>query len=281
MTKLKDITLKIVDGVHGDCENEENSGYFFVSVKDLSGYYIDYANARQITFNDYTTAHKRTELEEYDVLFANSGHTIGKMLQAKKHTVKLGYTTFQKSVALLKPDISIVDPDYFYYLIKFNVEGLRKAAVGSAQKNLLLDDIRNFKIDIKHKYEIQNRTILSMFLIDKTIELNNKINTELEAMAKTIYDYWFLQFDFPNEEGKPYRSSGGKMVWNEQIKREIPDGWRVDKLADKLNFLRGVEPGSSAYLTEKTNTHSIPFIRVSDLGKDTALNILLEDAMDI
>jgi type I restriction enzyme S subunit len=61
--------------------------------------------------------------------------------------------------------------------------------------------------------------------LDSKIELNNRINAELEAMAKTLYDYWFVQFDFPNEKGKPYKSSGGKMVWNEELKREVPEGW--------------------------------------------------------
>lgn len=68
--------------------------------------------------------------------------------------------------------------------------------------------------------------------LDSKIENNNKINAELELMAKTIYDYWFLQFEFPNEEGKPYKSSGGKMVWNEELKREIPEGWEVTTIGD-------------------------------------------------
>jgi type I restriction enzyme S subunit len=68
--------------------------------------------------------------------------------------------------------------------------------------------------------------------INTKIELNNRINTELEAMAKLIYDYWFVQFDFPDENGKPYKSSGGKMVWSEELKREIPDGWKIGTLAE-------------------------------------------------
>src|SRR5690606_31437410 len=69
-----------------------------------------------------------------------------------------------------------------------------------------------------------------LYVIDQKIELNNRIIAELEAMAKTIYDYWFVQFNFPNAEGKPYRISGGEMVWNEQLKREIPKGWSVNPL---------------------------------------------------
>jgi type I restriction enzyme S subunit len=70
--------------------------------------------------------------------------------------------------------------------------------------------------------------------LDAKIELNNKINTELEAMAKTLYDYWFVQFDFPDENGKPYKSSGGEMVWSEELKREIPKGWEVKKVSDLI-----------------------------------------------
>ena len=75
--------------------------------------------------------------------------------------------------------------------------------------------------------------------LDKKIELNHKINQNLEAMAKLLYDYWFVQFDFPNEEGKPYKSSGGKMVWNEKIKREIPIGWDNCTLKDFLTIKNG------------------------------------------
>ncbi len=79
-----------------------------------------------------------------------------------------------------------------------------------------------------------------LFVLDKKIELNNRINAELEAMAKTLYDYWFVQFDFPNDEGKPYKSSGGKMVYNNILKREIPEGWSVDRLQSYINFKRGI-----------------------------------------
>jgi len=75
--------------------------------------------------------------------------------------------------------------------------------------------------------------------IDLKIANNNKINAELESMAKTIYDYWFLQFDFPDENGKPYKSSGGKMVWNEELKREIPAGWEKGVFSDLIDIGNG------------------------------------------
>ena len=83
--------------------------------------------------------------------------------------------------------------------------------------------------------------------LDQKIRLNEQINQNLEAMAKQLYDYWFVQFDFPNEEGKPYKSSGGKMVWNEKLKREIPQGWNNGMLIDIANITMGQSPDGSSY----------------------------------
>ncbi len=87
--------------------------------------------------------------------------------------------------------------------------------------------------------------------LDAKIELNNKINAELEAMAKTLYDYWFVQFDFLNEEGKPYKLSGGKMVWNEVLKREIPQGWKVIELEKIAKCIMGQSPKGESYNLDK------------------------------
>lgn len=82
---------------------------------------------------------------------------------------------------------------------------------------------------------------------DRKIELNRAINQNLEAMAKQLYDYWFVQFDFPDENGRPYKSSGGKMVWNEKLKREIPEGWNNGMLIDIANITMGQSPDGSSY----------------------------------
>ena len=83
--------------------------------------------------------------------------------------------------------------------------------------------------------------------LDQKIRLNEQINQNLEAIAKQLYDYWFVQFDFPNEEGKPYKSSGGKMVWNEKLKREIPQGWNNGMLIDIANITMGQSPDGASY----------------------------------
>ena len=93
--------------------------------------------------------------------------------------------------------------------------------------------------------------------LDSKIELNNRINAELEAMAKTLYDYWFVQFDFPTPsplgragEGIPYKTAGGKMVWNEELKREIPEGWEAGELKDIANITMGQSPPGESYNEE-------------------------------
>jgi type I restriction enzyme S subunit len=115
--------------------------------------------------------------------------------------------------------------------------------------------------------------------LDSKIEINNRINTELEAMAKTLYDYWFVQFDFPNEDGKPYKTSGGKMVWNAELKREIPEGWIFGTVLDIAELLGGGTPqtkeplywnGTIPFFTPKDTENSFFVIstkeNISELG---------------
>lgn len=125
---------------------------------------------------------------------------------------------------------------YLYYYL--NSIDLSCLITGSAQPKLNQENLGNLNIDLP-EINIQNKISTILSSIDNKFELNNKINIELEAMAKTIYDYWFLQFEFPNEEGKPYKSSGGKMIWNEELKREIPEGWEVKKLKELFQFIKG------------------------------------------
>jgi type I restriction enzyme S subunit len=120
------------------------------------------------------------------------------------------------------------DPKYIYYLLSCigRIRTSDKSAVPGVNRNEL-HEMAVSSIEDKN-VQISIRKLL--WSLDSKIELNNKINAELEAMAKLIYDYWFVQFDFPDANGKPYKSSGGKMVYDEALKREIPDGWRVEEL---------------------------------------------------
>lgn len=101
---------------------------------------------------------------------------------------------------------------------------------------------------------------------DQKIALNHKINDNLEAMAKQLYDYWFVQFDFPNEEGEPYKSSGGKMVWNDKLKREIPEGWSAKSIFDEMSIQYGFPFSTDDFTEEVTN---IPVVRIRDILDNT------------
>lgn len=135
------------------------------------------------------------------------------------------------------------DIDYVYYALKLELKRLREKSQGSQTKFLTMPILTSILInDIEYDDQVTVSSILSR--IDKKIELNNKINVELEAIAKLIYDYWFVQFDFPDENGKPYKSSGGKMIYNEDLKREIPQGWEVIELGNLVNFQKGISYSS-------------------------------------
>lgn len=121
------------------------------------------------------------------------------------------------------------DPKFLYYFLK--ALPLKKLDSGSANPTLNRNFVHLIESFIP-KVDEQAKIAKILTGLDSKIELNNKINTELEAMAKLIYDYWFVQFDFPDANGKPYKSSGGKMVYNEALKREIPGGWAMNNLSD-------------------------------------------------
>ena len=138
--KLEDVCIQITDGKHGDCNNEENSGYFFLSAKDIKQDKLNYENARQITKEDFNETHKRTKLEPSDILITNSG-TIGRtaIVPEDYRTYK---TTFQKSVAILKPIKEQINSEFCRYSLMAHLDHMVNISAGTAQKNLLLRDLR-------------------------------------------------------------------------------------------------------------------------------------------
>ena len=151
--------------------------------------------------------------------------------------------------ALISPNKDILDGRYLNALLHTDYAKKYFAcnASGSGQRYALsVETLNSFPVPIIPLHE--QKQIGEIFsALDKKIELNRQINQNLEAMAKRLYDYWFVQFDFPNEEGKPYKSSGGKMVWNEKLRREIPKGWDNGILIDIANITMGQSPDGSSY----------------------------------
>ena len=141
------------------------------------------------------------------------------------------------------------DFEYVYYYMKTQYESLRGLSSG-VRNNLNANDIKNYEIRIPESIVEQNNISKVLSVLDQKIALNNQIKEELEAMAKTLYDYWFVQFDFPDENGKPYKSSGGNMVYNDQLKREIPEGWGGKQLGEICNPTSGYPFASNTYVQD-------------------------------
>lgn len=196
-----------------------------------------------------------TRFDKGDVLVANIRPYLKKIWLAK-------YTGGNSTDVLTFKAKEGFDATFVYYALfrddffEHMMNGSKGTKMPRGDKNQILD----FTIP---DFDIYNQKQIAKVLsdLDDKIELNNKINTELEAMAKLIYDYWFVQFDFPDENGKPYKSSGGKMVFNEALKREIPELWEVKVLGDYASIKKG------KLITEKeANTDGK--IKVVSAGKD-------------
>ena len=173
--------------------------------------------------------------------------------------VLLGY-----HCALITPNPAIVDGKYLnaFMHTRYIQKYFENNASGSGQRYTLSNDtISNIPVLLP---SIEEQHTIGKLLadLDRKIELNKQINDNLEAMAKQLYDYWFVQFDFPNEEGKPYKSSGGAMVWNEKLKREIPEGWKVANVFDELSVQYGFPFSTELFTEEPTN---IPVVRIRDI----------------
>ena len=157
-----------------------------------------------------------------------------------------------------------LNKDFAYYL--FMTQSVRqqisRSASGTKVKHTSPEKIYDVQVDIP-KIQTQKNIAIFLSLLDKKIQINNQINQELEAMAKTLYDYWFVQFDFPDQNGKPYKSSGGKMVYNPELKREIPEGWGVDSLWNIANFYNGL--AMQKYRPDTNEDDYLPVIKIREM----------------
>ena len=254
--RLDEVCKLITDGKHGDCKNEFESGYFFISAKDILDWNINYENARQITKQDFVETHRRTQLEPFDIVMVSTGASIGRLAIVKDNEFTKR-TTFQKSVAILKPKHNILNHNYLAYFLKNSNALIHSTSSGSAQKNVLLKDLRAFKIPLcSMKTQKRIADILSSY--DDLIENNLKRIKLLEQAAQNIYKEWFVNMRFPGHENTPINPETG-----------LPEGWKKTSVTHYFDFIRGIEVGSKNYV-KKQSANTIPFIRVGSLGsRDT------------
>lgn len=174
------------------------------------------------------------------------------------------------------------DSDYIYYLLKNNYAVLRNAASGSTAIPILnKTDFDNLRFKVELNLNEQRKMVSILSTIDDKIETNNQIIQELEAMAKTLYDYWFVQFDFPDQNGKPYKSSGGKMIYHPELKREIPEGWGVEKLDDLGTIVGGSTPTKSISDNFTKGGEGYSWITPNDLSNNKGNKFIKNGEIDV
>ena len=206
-------------------------------------------------------------IKKGDILITRTSETIDELAMSCVATKDYPGATFSGFTKRLRPKTQGI-AYYKYMAFYLRSAWFRKAVTNNAFMTLRAsfnEDIFSFLNVYLPDYDVQVRIGDFLYSIEQKIDVNKRIGVELEDMAKTLYDYWFTQFDFPNAEGKPYRSSDGEMVWNDQLKREIPKGWEVDSLSHTISSINtGLNPrdnfvlgnGNIQYLTVKNLTTS-------------------------
>ena len=214
--------------------------------------------------NIYYTGSFREEflMEEGDIITPLTEQAIG-LLGSTAFIPEGGKYIQSQDVAKIICNEELLDKKFAFYLISSSLvkQQLSAAAQQTKIRHTSPDKIKDCIVWIPELAE-QKRIGQLLFSLDQKIALNRAINDNLEAMAKQLYYYWFVQFDFPNEEGKPYKSSGGKMVWNDKLKREIPEGWYADNICRIADILSGGTP--SKQIDSYWQNGNIPFFGPTD-----------------
>ena len=232
----------------------------------------DYSiNTEEAQYNDI--AKKKVSLDLLlqpgDVLINSTGKgTLGRVAQYRGSDYP---ATVDSHMLIIRPTEEI-DAIFFGYAIKQFQSILMTKGIGSSgQEELDKLSLNEIKISYPSDLKLQKKVAQILSSLDKKIELNRRLNDNLEAMAQALYDYWFVQFDFPDEKGMPYKSSGGKMVWNEQLKREIPEGWEVKQIREVADTCLGGTPVTN--IREYWDGGNIPWISSGDLTSNPLLQV--------
>jgi type I restriction enzyme S subunit len=237
MSKLKNVSSYVTEKIPSENINLEN----YVTTDSL----LPNRNGRVRATN--LPSQKINKFRIGDILLSNIRPYLKKIWFAN---IEGGCSS---DVLIIRPGEQI-NNKFLYYIISQDsfFTHMMSGSKGTKMPRGDKSQIMNFKIpDID--FDAQDRIGNLLANLDQKIALNNQINEELEAMAKTLYDYWFVQFDFPDQNGKPYKSSGGKMVYNPELKREIPEGWGVESvgnLLDKVTKAEKIENNSIEFIGE-------------------------------
>lgn len=255
---LDDICLKITDGAHYS-PKATDEGYPMYSVKDMKYNNFDNTNSKLISEKDYQKLVKQgCRPEKNDVVIAKDGSYL-KHVFVISEDIKV---TILSSIAILKLNLDLVNPYYLSYFLKQkNVkEHIKNGYVsGSVLPRIILKDFKKYPISLPH-LKIQNKVVEILKKIDSKIDNNEQIIANLEELSQTLFKRWFVDFEFSDENGNPYKSSGGEMVDSEL--GEIPKSWTVKNLDDIANYVNGLAMQKYKHVDDKL---SLPVVKIKEL----------------
>ena len=272
---LSSITSKIGSGStpRGGNSVYSDSGISFIRSQNVLD--MDFSTENLAFIND-NQAEKLNNVivEKNDILLNITGDSIARCTVVPEEILP---ARVNQHVSIIRCKNTEESKYVMYYLQYMKKYLLQISKVGGTRNALTKEAIGKLPIKISDDC---NKISKILDNIDQKIQTNNQINQELETMAKTLYDYWFVQFDFPDQNGKPYKSSGGKMVYNPELKRDMPEGWGVEKLGELIQLERGVTYAKSD-IVEKTTNDAIGVLRATNItGNVMDLNDLVYLAKD-
>ena len=273
---LSSITSKIGSGStpRGGNSVYSDSGISFIRSQNVLD--MDFSTENLAFINDNQAEKLNTVIvEKNDILLNITGDSIARCTVVPEEILP---ARVNQHVSIIRCKNTEESKYVMYYLQYMKKYLLQISKVGGTRNALTKEAIGKLPIKISDECNEISKILDN---IDQKIQINNQINQELEAMAKTLYDYWFVQFDFPDQNGKPYKSSGGKMVYHPELKREIPEGWGVEKLGELIQLERGVTYAKSD-IVEKTTNDAIGVLRATNItGNVMDLNDLVYLTKDI
>ena len=247
-------------------EYYENGDIPWINSGEVGQYKINFAE-KFITKEGFEKSNTKIFPKD-TILVAMYGATAG-----KTSILNINACTNQAVCAILPSEN--VNNIFLKYKLDSIYDYLVQISSGSARDNLSQKVIQDLEINLP-LLETQQKIAKILSDIDDKIEVLHQINDNLAELAKTIYDYWFVQFDFPDENGKPYKTSGGKMVYNEVLKREIPEGWEVKRIEDYCK-----SSGGYAFKSSEWKKSGNPIIKIKNIQEDNSLNIEDIDFVDM
>lgn len=217
----------VFDGPHAT-PIKTKSGPIYLGIDAVTGGgRLNPAEFSYLSECDYKIWTKRVTPQCDDIVFSYEA-TLGRYAMIPEGF----YGCLGRRLAIVRAKDSRVNPRWLYYYFlspEWSAFIANHTVKGSTVNRISVEDYPNYPIPLPER-KTQDAVVKVLSAIDQKIDNNTNLCVELETMAKTLYDYWFTQFDFPDENGKPYRSSGGEMIWNDQLNREIPKGWEVTSI---------------------------------------------------